>query len=40
MGIFSKQRRAKSQLSATTLIAKGSHFSGELKVETAFKLMV
>ncbi|ENO8414791.1 polymer-forming cytoskeletal protein [Vibrio mimicus] len=38
MGIFSKQSRAKSQLSATTLIAKGSHISGELKVESSIQV--
>lgn len=38
MGIFSKQSRAKSQLSATTLIAKGSHISGELKIESSIQI--
>ncbi|MGL4380999.1 MAG: bactofilin family protein [Vibrio sp.] len=38
MGIFSKQSRAKSQFSATTLIAKGSHISGELKIESSIQI--
>ncbi|MCG3724960.1 polymer-forming cytoskeletal family protein [Vibrio cincinnatiensis] len=33
MGIFSKQSRAKSQHSATTLIAKGCSVSGQLRLE-------
>ena len=33
MGIFSKQSRAKSQRSATTLIAKGCSVSGQLRLE-------
>ena len=34
MGIFSKQSRAQSQRSATTLIAKGCSISGQLRVES------
>ncbi|QXO15752.1 MULTISPECIES: bactofilin family protein [Vibrio] len=34
MGIFSKQSRAKSQHSATTLIAKGCSISGQLRLES------
>ncbi|NOH82391.1 polymer-forming cytoskeletal protein [Vibrio sp. 03-59-1] len=34
MGIFSKQSRAQSQRSATTLIAKGCAISGQFKLES------
>ncbi|WP_084705446.1 bactofilin family protein [Vibrio mexicanus] len=34
MGIFSKQSRAKSQQSATTVIAKGCAIEGQLKLES------
>ncbi|NNN44860.1 polymer-forming cytoskeletal protein [Vibrio sp. 1-1(7)] len=34
MGIFSKQSRAKSQRSVTTLIAKGCAVSGQLRLES------
>ncbi|MDE1330039.1 polymer-forming cytoskeletal family protein [Vibrio sp. 1180_3] len=38
MGIFSKQSRAKSQRSATTLIAKGCAINGQLKLESDIQI--
>jgi cytoskeletal protein CcmA (bactofilin family) len=38
MGIFSKQSRAKSQQSVTTVIAKGCSISGQLKLESDIQI--
>ncbi|MEZ8825474.1 polymer-forming cytoskeletal protein [Vibrio amylolyticus] len=38
MGIFSKQGRAKSQQSATTIIAKGCSIEGQLRLESNLQI--